>query len=226
MRRRRALALVSAAAVAVAVPTFTATQSQADPNDANQSVTVPSTVGKTATVNFDGTILPGSNPTSSCDAAGADTHDITVNVPAGTYTNVTAMFTFSITWTPSSGMEETSDEILTVDGPTTSGGEGGGVGSSDTASTTETVTASNLIPGDYKVRACGFVNLNAQDYTGTLTIKTAGAAGEPTVPSAPANGLAFSASVAADPQRDEAEPLIETAPDGRTYTCGPTGFGS
>ena len=28
----------------------------------------------------------------------------------------------------------------------------------------------------------------------------------------------------ADPQRDEAEPLIEISRDGHIYTCGPTGF--
>ena len=41
--------------------------------------------------------------------------------------------------------------------------------------------------------------------------------------SAPARGLAFSATVPADPQRDESEPNIEIDNDGNIYTCGPTG---
>jgi hypothetical protein len=36
--------------------------------------------------------------------------------------------------------------------------------------------------------------------------------------------LAFSATTPADPQRDEGEPNIEIARDGKIYTCGPTGF--
>ena len=42
--------------------------------------------------------------------------------------------------------------------------------------------------------------------------------------SAPAQGLAFSASVPAEHQRDESEPLIEINKDGHMFTCGPTGF--
>ncbi|HEX8121788.1 MAG TPA: hypothetical protein VF549_11045 [Solirubrobacteraceae bacterium] len=41
--------------------------------------------------------------------------------------------------------------------------------------------------------------------------------------SAPANGLAFSATLPADPQRDESEPNIEIDNDGNIYTCGPSG---
>ena len=42
--------------------------------------------------------------------------------------------------------------------------------------------------------------------------------------SAPSGGLAFSASVPAEHQRDESEPLIEINKDGHMFTCGPTGF--
>ncbi len=222
MRRRRVLALVSAAAVAVAVPLAAGQSHASDPQ--TQSVAVPTSAGMTKTLTWTGTIPPGANPTSTCDGTTPeDTHDITVNVPQSLYSKLSAIFTFSISWNPASGMEDTNDEILTVDRVD---GEGGGVGSSDTAATTETVTATNLLQATYKVRACGFVNSTPQPYTGKLVIKTEGLASESSLPSAPANGLAFSASVAADPQRDEAEPLIEAAPDGRTYTCGPTGFGS
>ncbi|HKP19351.1 MAG TPA: hypothetical protein VJT84_12800 [Gaiellaceae bacterium] len=41
---------------------------------------------------------------------------------------------------------------------------------------------------------------------------------------APAQGLAFSAAVPADQQRDESEPLIMIDKHGQAYTCGPTGF--
>ena len=55
-------------------------------------------------------------------------------------------------------------------------------------------------------------------------MQTVAALGDGIAPSANAQGLAFSASVPADPQRDEAEPLIEIGRDGHIYTCGPTGF--
>ncbi len=220
MRRSRAIALVSAAAVAVAVPL---TAGASDPQ--TQSATVPTTTGQTVTLNWTGTIPPGANPTSQCDGTTPeDTHEINLTVPSGVYSKLTAFFTFTIKWNPTSGTAITNDEILTVEGPQ------GEVGSSDGGNPMEQVNASNLqaakgsTVGKYIVRACGFSNATPQPYSGTLVIKTEGF--ETSLPSAAANGLAFSPSVAADPQRDEAEPLIETAPDGRTYTCGPTGFGS
>jgi hypothetical protein len=54
----------------------------------------------------------------------------------------------------------------------------------------------------------------------TTTSKTA----DKSLQAANAQGLAFSAAVPADPQRDEAEPLIEIDKAGTIYTCGPTGF--
>src|SRR5207249_4290155 len=67
-------------------------------------------------------------------------------------------------------------------------------------------------------------NSTPQDYHGTLTVQTVPKAASTALASASAQGLAFSASVPADPQRDEAEPLIEIGRDGHIYTCGPTGF--
>ena len=73
--------------------------------------------------------------------------------------------------------------------------------------------------------ACGFVNSTPQDYTGTLTDRDGRALRDGVAQvGGRAQGLAFSASVPADPQRDEAEPLIEIGRDGHIYTCGPTGF--
>ncbi|MDQ5808195.1 MAG: hypothetical protein M3320_05915, partial [Actinomycetota bacterium] len=48
-------------------------------------------------------------------------------------------------------------------------------------------------------------------------------AGVDGLPSADPRGLAFSATLPADPQRDESEPNIEIDDDGNIYTCGPTG---
>ncbi|HEX7298419.1 MAG TPA: sialidase family protein [Solirubrobacteraceae bacterium] len=183
------------------------------------TVTVPSTTGQTATDRWTGTIPPGANPTSDCfgGTSVADEHVVTVTVPSGVYSNLTAQFTFSISWTPTTPTSDTADEIITVVGP-----DGKEVGSSDSSSTTEQVIANDLPSGDYHVLACGFANAAAQSYSGSLAVTTK--AREPSVPSADAKGLAFSAAVPADNQRDEAEPLIETDKDGNIYTCGPTGF--
>lgn len=46
----------------------------------------------------------------------------------------------------------------------------------------------------------------------------------PTFPSVPSGGVEFTASIASDPQRDEAEPEVHVDPAGNVYTCGPSGF--
>ncbi|MGI8682507.1 MAG: hypothetical protein ACR2JO_10360 [Mycobacteriales bacterium] len=221
---RRSVLLAVAAATALAAVSPLVHSDAATPT--TQSVTVPSTVGATKTITWNGVIPAGSNPTSDCNGlpdATKDIENVKIAVPTGTYSNLTAKFAFSISWTPTVN-SSTSDEILTV---VRQGGTADNeVGSGDTSATTERVTASDLVPATYGVQACGFVNAQPQAYTGKLVITTAAGSGETSLASAPANGLAFSPSVAADPQRDESEPLIETAPDGRTYTCGPTGFGS
>src|SRR3954451_17988004 len=195
----------------------------------NQTVTVPTTVGHTVTRTWTGTIPAGSaHPTSECDSvpAGVRAETLTINAPAN-YNTVSATFTLSIHSTPATPDETVNDEILTVMNTDSGGGggeEGGSVRYSDTSNTTETVSGTDIQGGHYEVQACGFVNTTPQPYTGTLVIRTTRPNSETSLPAAPANGLAFSASVAADPQRSESEPLIETGPDGRTYTCGPTGF--
>src|SRR5205823_7478337 len=98
------------------------------------------------------------------------------------------------------------------------------VGSSDGSTTTEKVVANDLSNGTYHVLACGFANSVPQPYTGTLKITTQAKNADATLKSANAQGLAFSAAVPADPQRDEAEPLIDIDKAGTIYTCGPTGF--
>ena len=197
-----------------------------------QSITVPDRAGQTATVAWDGTIPPVSaHPTNDCNSAGVgmDEEALAVTVPRKGYSKFDAAFTFQITWTPSNptGAEDVNDEVLTVNGPDGSDEgdtEASEVGSSDGGTTSETVVAHNLAPGTYHVLACGFVNSTPQDYHGTLTVQTVERSASASLASAKSQGLAFSASVPADPQRDEAEPLIEIGRDGHIYTCGPTGF--
>jgi len=98
------------------------------------------------------------------------------------------------------------------------------VGSSDGGSSTETVTGTNLPGGTYKMLSCGFVNAvrsrtrQARDHH------------DGSVPPIrrclrlPHRGLAFSAAVASDNQRDQAEPLLQIDKAGNVYDCGPTGF--
>ena len=170
------------------------------------------------------------HPTSSCNGAGAQVDDEGSRYdPAQGLRPFDATFTFQITWTPSNpaGDEQLNDEVLTVNSPDnqddgdTATSE---LGSSDGGTTTETVVGHNLSPGTYHALACGYVNSTAQALQGTLTIETIARAASTSLKSADARGLAFSASVPADPQRDEAEPIIEISRDGHIYTCGPTGF--
>jgi len=198
-----AAALMSGSAVGSTPPTST--------------VTVPSAAGQ-ITDTWTGTISPGVNATSDCSApfdSVSDVHEVTINVDPGTYDTIDAQFRFSITW----DAQSSSDEILTVVDP-----HGDVVGSSDGGSNVEAVVANNLEPGTYQVLACAFLSTELTDYDGKLEITTTTRTLEQDLPSAPANGLAFSAAVASDNQRDQAEPLLEIDKAGRVYDCGPTGF--
>jgi hypothetical protein len=230
LSRRRAAQGAAIVAVVVAAAIVAAVRSDAStpPTD---SVAVPASAGQTVQVRWTGTIPAASaHPSNTCNGAGTpgeDDHQIQVAAPAKGYAKVSATFTFQISWTPSSGQEDTNDEILTVNRPKgidQGDTESGEVGSSDSSDVTETVVAHDLGDGQYGVVACGFVNATPQPYTGTLTIATASPNAETGLKSVNAHGLAFSAAVPADPQRDEAEPLIEIGQDGHVYTCGPTGF--
>jgi hypothetical protein len=225
---RAAIAAVLAAVVAVALGAMHG--GAATP--ATQSVNVPNKAGQTATIAWTGTIPAASpHPTSDCNGAGVGNDDegITVTIPRKGYDKFDATFTFAINWTPSNptGQETLNDEVLTVnsaDGQDPADTTSSEVGSSDGSATTETVIAHNLAPGTYHVLACGYVNSTPQPYQGTLTVATVARSATQSLKSADAQGLAFSAAVPADPQRDEAEPLIEIGRDGHIYTCGPTGF--
>jgi hypothetical protein len=225
---RAAIAAVAASTVAVALGALHG--GAATP--ATQSVTVPSKAGQSVNVAWSGTIPAASpHPTSDCNGAGVGNDDegITVTIPRKGYDRFDATFTFSISWTPSNptGDETVNDEVLTVnsgDGQDPADTTGSEVGSSDGGATKETVIAHNLGAGTYHVLACGFVNSTPQPYQGSLTVDTVARTASQSVKSANAQGLGFSAAVPADPQRDEAEPLIEISRDGHIYTCGPTGF--
>src|SRR3954466_707142 len=230
MRRKRWLLLgVAVLAIAGGALAFAAVGSGSEP--ATQDVTVPA-AGASTTVQWTGSIPVNANPTSDCaQATGSvlnDSHGVTVHVPSTGYSQLKTTFKFQISWTPAnpSGDETLNDEILTVvskEGDEADQSETREIGTSDGGDTKETVAAINLAPGDYTVMACGFVNSVPQPYTGTLTVSSV-TLKSTIVKSASAQGLAFSAAVPADPQRDEAEPLIVSDKAGLLYTCGPTGF--
>jgi hypothetical protein len=224
-RRGRLAAMLALVGAAVALGAVGIRAS----NPPSQSIVVPDKPGQ-ATIGWTGTIPAAStHPTNTCNGAGAgsDDHVVSIAAPRKGYDKIDAEFTFQITWVPATGNEDTSDEILTVNRP--KGADEGDtdsleVDSSDRSDTTETVVAHNLGGGDYHVLACGFANVLPQDYSATLTIVTTAQSAETSLKSTAAQGLAFSAAVPADPQRDEAEPLIEIDRAGTIYTCGPTGF--
>ena len=183
---------------------------------ASQTVAAPAVPGA-VTVTWTGTIPPGAQPLSTCSpSATNDSHTIDLQVPDGLYDSATSSATFTISWEDPTG---NNDEILTVVAP-----DGGEVGSSDGSGASEVVNANDLAAGSYEVLACGFAAPTPQAYTGQLTFSTSARDSEPVPPSADAQGLSFSASVPADPQRDEAEPDMRVDGDGNIYTCGPTGF--
>ena len=230
MRRKRLLLLgVAMLVVAGCALAFATVGSGSEPP--SQDVSVPA-AGSSTSVQWTGTIPANANPTSDCSQATGtvlnDSHGITVHVPSTGYTGIKTTFSFQIAWTPANpnGDETLNDEILTVvskDGDEGDQTETREIGSSDGGDTKETVVAINLAPGDYTVMACGFVNSVPQPYTGTLTVSSVTQTSS-TVASSGSQGLAFSAAVPADPQRDEAEPLIVSDKAGLLYTCGPTGF--
>ncbi|MDQ6649603.1 MAG: hypothetical protein M3Z02_05735 [Actinomycetota bacterium] len=210
-RRLRPVAAAAAGLVLLPVLVLSATGSGAS-TPASHDVAVPAS--GTTTVTWTGTIPPGVNALSDCNATVfKDAHALNITVPTGLYATMTSEFTFKINWA-----DDTNDEVLTVNGPGASE-----VGSSDGGTTTEVVIAKDLPSGSYGALACPFTS-GPQDYTGQLTIVTKSRSVEANLPSAPSGGLGFTASVPADNQRDESEPLIEIDQAGKIYTCGPTGF--
>jgi hypothetical protein len=175
---------------------------------AQDQVTVPTTVGATVTVTWQGTTLPGANTTSDCSgtgAIGADSHELDLLVPAGTYASVSVLANASITF---SGASDLIVTIVRPDGSSVSG-DNGFVGASESA------TISNPPAGLYKIITCPFAAATTQTYTGTL-ILTASAPPPPSPAacSAPGKPLAFAAPTYVDTARAGGEPSVFSVPDG------------
>lgn len=82
MTARAGLSLASIVALALAMLVGTTVAAQAQ-----DEVSVPTTPGETVTVEWEGTVLPGANPSSECGQptdVGADAHNIDLIVPDGT----------------------------------------------------------------------------------------------------------------------------------------------
>lgn len=155
-------------------------------NPPTSSITVPSNAGQTVTVQWAGEIPPLVDGASDCtnfaDTPAVDQHVSTVNVPANIYNSVNAKFTFKIAWDENAG----NDEILTVIKP-----DGTTLDSSDGGDPSETITATNLPAGAYKIVACGFISgPTPQAYVGTLTIDTS-TGGPPPPPPLPSPTPSF-----------------------------------
>lgn len=181
----------------------------------SQDVTVSTTHKGEVTVTWAGTVPAGLNPTSSCAGIPApliDVHTINLSVPEGFYQNFRVTAAFKITWA-----DAANDLVLTVENDAMT------FGTSDGGAPEESVATENPPAGAIRVIGCPFAAPTGTPYTGTLTLTTESSASIAAPASADPQGLAFSASVMADIQRDESEPLIEIAADGTIYTCGPTG---
>ena len=104
MNRRRSLVLVPIVAlVLIVVPS----------SQAADQLTVPTTIGQTVQVTWQGSVLPGANPTSDCSgtAISTDTHDVSIVVPTGAYTTVSVQASATVTFTGQ------ADMIVTVVAP-------------------------------------------------------------------------------------------------------------
>ena len=192
---------------------------------ASQDVTVPSSAAEVITLTWTGTVPAGAggagNSCSGVPDAQRDTHTVNITVPEGYYQQFTVSAVAKIDWEDAGAAgQQTRDLVLTVENDTRE------FGSSDGSLSEETVAFENPPAGTLFLRGCPFASVAPTTYTGTLTLTATPTSGPGAVmapPSADPQGLEFSASVMADIQRDEAEPLIEIDPDGVIYTCGPTG---
>jgi hypothetical protein len=190
--------LVASTALAVVAPSSLA----------QEQVTVPTTPGETVTVTWEGTVLPGANPTSECGLPtdlGADTHEVELAVPDGAYDQVAVVATATVSY------DGPNDLIVTIrrpDGTSVSGDSG-------SVDTDESTSVSDPPPGGYQIVACMFAGATPQAYTGTFTLEaSARPTPGPAACDAPAEPLAFTAPSYVDTNRAGGEPSVQTHPDG------------
>src|SRR5919109_109180 len=158
---------------------------------AQDQVTVPTTVGQTVSVTWQGTVLPGANTSSECGQAtaiAAATHTIDVAVPAGTYDSVSVQGTASISFAGSNDLIVT---VILPDGTKVSS-DNGSFGEAESA------TFSNPPAGTMRVIACMF----------------AGATPAPASCGAPGKAQQFSTPSYVDRTRAGGEPSVESHPSG------------
>ena len=137
----------------------------------SQSVAVPSTVGQSATVNWTGTIPPGSHGTRDCATVSgdptADHHGIEITVPAGIYSSVTRPSVLDHV----DARDADGGHRRRGPDPPRSQRRRGRLEATEAARPRPS-PVQNLAAGTYDVLACGFVNALPQSYTGSLTITT------------------------------------------------------
>lgn len=174
---------------------------------AQDQVTVPTTVGQTVTVTWEGTVLPGANPSSDCSgtAVSPDVHEVEISVPAGTYDQVAVLATATISY---SGNNDLIVTVVFPDGRSVSADSG-------FVNAPESAAFSNPPAGRYQIIACPFLGATPQPYTGTLTM-TASAPPPPAPASctAPGKPMAFAAPSYVDTTRAGGEPSVVSHPDG------------
>jgi hypothetical protein len=174
----------------------------------SDQVTVPTTVGQTVAVTWQGTVLPGANTASECTSTsvGADVHPIDIVVPAGAYTSVAVLGTAGIEY---EGAVDLIVSVVFPDGHSVSGDNG-------FVDTDESTTFSNPPGGTYQVIACAFAAVVPQAYTGTLSLTaTAPPPPQPASCNPPGKPMTFNPPSYVDLDRAGGEPSIVAHPDGR-----------
>lgn len=174
---------------------------------AQEQVTVPTVPGETRTVTWEGTVLPGANPASECGPTdlGADSHEVDLAVPEGTYEQVSVAATATISY---DGPNDLIVTIVLPDGDTVSGDSG-------FVDTDESATIANPPAGRYTILACMFAGATPQPYTGTLVLEASeGPAPAPTTCEAPGKPLEIGPPAYVDTARAGGEPSVQAHPDG------------
>jgi len=218
MPRRPAALVAALAAAALVLPTLTSTGYAATPTSGTVSPSAPSVsfTGRSETVGVNpvGTSAgcPVTDPGSLCDR-----YDLTVDVTPDYWKTHTGGVKLTIDWTDAGN----DYDVYVYDS------KGAIAGSSASSTKPEVITLSKP-SGVYSVRIAPFL-VTSDKTKGTATFTAADVApgvGNPLVPNGDPQGLAFSATVPADPQRSQGEPAVTSDLNGRIYSCGPTGFSS